>query len=213
MKTIPSYPSYCAGEDGRIYRDGRRLSQRSNGRGYMQVTLSQDGVVVTRYAHRLVCEAFYGPAPSGYECRHKNGIRSDNVPGNLQWSTKVENEGDKVVHDTLVWGDRSSQKVYTSEIVQEARRRASSGEQIKDIAAEWDVNERSLADAVVGRRWKRLPGAITPYSTKRKLKDDQVAAIRALKGMRSQLELAREFGVSPSAVGQIIRRETYQHVP
>lgn len=43
------------------------------------------------YCHYLICNAFHGPRPDGYECDHINGIHTDNRACNLQWVTPAEN--------------------------------------------------------------------------------------------------------------------------
>ena len=41
---------------------------------------------------RLVCEAFYGPAPKGkHVCMHLDENARNNVPTNLAWGTQKEN--------------------------------------------------------------------------------------------------------------------------
>src|SRR3990167_199710 len=96
VSSIPSYPSYCAGTDGRIYRNDRPIAQRQKKNLYYIVTLSQDGKIYTLHVHRLVCESWNGQCPDGMECRHLNNDRTDNRPGNLEWTTKKENEADKL---------------------------------------------------------------------------------------------------------------------
>jgi hypothetical protein len=41
--------------------------------------------------HILICTAFHGPRPDGYQCDHINGIPTDNRACNLQWVTPAEN--------------------------------------------------------------------------------------------------------------------------
>lgn len=160
MRPIPSYPNYFACENGHIWRDGHQLSERSNGKGYMQVSLSISGKVHDRYVHRLVCEAYHGPCPNDRECRHRNGVRSCNQPGNLQWATKAENEADKIIHGTVNSGERNGQAKLNEAMVIEARRRVAAGEQIKDVAADFSMRAARLRDAVRGKKWRHLPGVV-----------------------------------------------------
>jgi len=62
-------------------------------RGHLEVHLCKNGNgSFSRFrVHHLVLEAFIGPRPSGYECNHKNNIKSDNRPKNLEWVTHAEN--------------------------------------------------------------------------------------------------------------------------
>ena len=43
------------------------------------------------HCHILVCTAFHGPRPEGYECDHVNGNNLDWSADNLRWVTKEEN--------------------------------------------------------------------------------------------------------------------------
>ena len=43
------------------------------------------------HCHKLVCTAFHGDRPEGYECDHINGNNLDWSADNLRWVTKEEN--------------------------------------------------------------------------------------------------------------------------
>lgn len=161
-RTIPSYPSYFASSYGRIGRRGgsKCLAGRSNGKGYLRVTLSERNIQHTEYVHRLICEAFRGPCPPNHELRHLNGKRQDNREDNLEWATKTVNEADKIIHGTLNHGERNGGcRLLTKALVLEARRRVANGEQIQHVAALMGVTRTALGDAVTGRKWRHLPGA------------------------------------------------------
>lgn len=213
QKPVHNCPGYFACDNGHIWRNGRKLTAHSNGNGYLRITTSINSRVKTRYVHRMVCEAWHGLCPEGdYQCRHKDGSRNNNRPDNLCWGTRQENEADKEQHGTRLWGERMSHSVLTADMVGEARRRCNAGEQIKDVAADIGIKDRVLADAVTGRRWARLPGAIIPYSTKRKLTDEQVLSIRTRGASETRKHLAAEFGVSRNAIFQALHRKTYTHI-
>ena len=56
----------------------------------------------TRHVHRMVLEAFVGPAPENTECCHNNGDPQDNRVANLRWDTRSSNRRDSVNHGTHV---------------------------------------------------------------------------------------------------------------
>jgi len=94
MRQIPSHPNYSATDGGRVVRTrpgthrtyvGRALNPKPDRAGYLRVSLDYKSV----YVHRLVAEAYYGP--SELEVNHKNGIKSDNSPKNLEYVTPSEN--------------------------------------------------------------------------------------------------------------------------
>lgn len=213
QRTIPSYPAYVADSDGCISRGWRKLTPRDNGHGYMRVTVSMNNKPKTVYVHRLVCEAFHGPAPDSHECRHLNGVRDDNRPENLAWATKATNEADKDRHGTRMKGERMRHARLTEEIVLAAREHARNKGDVAAFAAEHGIPQKTMQDAVFGRRWGWLPGAVEPFHTRRRFTDDQVREIRrrAVVG-ETQLELAAAYGCTGGAIGAITRRESYGHV-
>lgn len=49
--------------------------------------------------HRLVCEAFHGPAPEGKPLAcHANGVKTDNRSENLYWGSYQDNQLDTIKH-------------------------------------------------------------------------------------------------------------------
>lgn len=120
-RDIPGFPSYQASSLGRIRSADRMLAIAPSRRSaahmrpmkgnilcpwragdYWVVSL---GKVRKRGVHRLVCLAFHGRPPSPkHETAHNDGNPTRNVPSNLRWATKIENEADKVVHGTISKG-------------------------------------------------------------------------------------------------------------
>ena len=105
------YEAIATGEmeidpDGRIWRLRKRTADRwtggtrtttcdkvraeSTSGGYLQVRLMRDGHRVAAAAHRLVWLHVHGPIPDGLTVNHKNGIKSDNRPENLELATYSE---------------------------------------------------------------------------------------------------------------------------
>lgn len=77
---------------------GRVLRHGIGRGGYHRVALVRQCHVAVRFVHRLVLEAFVGPAPEGMECCHNNGDKADNRLVNLRWGTRSENMYDKIRH-------------------------------------------------------------------------------------------------------------------
>lgn len=110
-RPIPGYEGYYDVSDqgfvrslDRGRRKGRVLVRRMTGKNgrYWTVRLTVNGVPVDRLIHRLVLEAFVGPAPEGQECRHLDGDCANAKLSNLQWGTRSENNLDKIEHGTHI---------------------------------------------------------------------------------------------------------------
>lgn len=70
---------------------GRILKPQRGGAGYLHVTLRGDGEWSHVDIHRLVLDAFMGPAPDGHECNHIDGDKANNHIDNLEWVTHGAN--------------------------------------------------------------------------------------------------------------------------
>ena len=149
----PVQSRYAAGR-------GRGSFGHDNGHGYLQITLHIDGAVVTRYVHRLVCEAFHGPAPSPlHEAAHGDRTPVHNTPDNLRWATKAENDADKEHHGTVLRGERHPMVRLTVEQVTEIRLRISLGHRQADIAVDFGVAPGTISKIKNGRAWRHLETA------------------------------------------------------
>jgi len=79
-------------EKGFVYN--RILSSYKDNLGYIIIGLSINGHQSKCKVHRLVLEAFIGPAPTKpkrHICNHKNGKKDDNRLSNLEWVTYSQN--------------------------------------------------------------------------------------------------------------------------
>jgi hypothetical protein len=213
QQPIESCPHYYATEKGFIVRDGRKLQMSPNNNGYLRVFPRVGGKTLTKYVHQLVLEAFHGPRPHpDWQSRHLNGNRTDNRSDNLAWSDRATNEADKDLHGTRLFGERATWAVLTDAIVTTARTRVASGEPLQDVADDLGVNRATLGEAVCGKKWKHLSGALEPYSMRRKFSPAQIHDIRIRAKDQTQMSLAREYGVNKEAIRQIVRRITYAHI-
>jgi hypothetical protein len=79
--------------------------------GYVRLTLSKKGIKSRKSVHTLVLEAFVGPAPEGYECRHLDGNKENNCQENLCWGTPQENAADRKKHGTQTGGKAGVRRV------------------------------------------------------------------------------------------------------
>jgi hypothetical protein len=103
-RVVPSLPHYLASSEGRIMRAPHMKLMPNGGKrhygGKPQFGVWEKGqgrfILVfngkTHKVHRLVCEAFNGPAPEGKPvCMHADENSANNRPDNLLWGTQKEN--------------------------------------------------------------------------------------------------------------------------
>lgn len=92
-KDIPGYEGrYQASSMGRIRGPRGTLNKPFIARdGYLVATLYNDRKKIRTGAHRLVALAFIPNPENKPQINHKNGIRTDNRPENLEWVTCSEN--------------------------------------------------------------------------------------------------------------------------
>lgn len=129
--------------------DGQFLVPQLSGRGYPRVRLfGLDGQRHHYMLHRLMCEAFNGPAPSPTAiCRHLNDDRADLRPKNLAWGEHRDNVAD---------GSRNGVRHLgrlTPDQAPVIRRRFAEGQTRKNIAAEFGVNYSTVHRIVAGTMW------------------------------------------------------------
>lgn len=94
FRVIPGYSKYQVSNMGRVkYPDGRIIASKDNANGYCRVGMESD-VTKTRKMvamHKLVMLTFVGERPKNMVINHKNGIKIDNRPENLEYITISQN--------------------------------------------------------------------------------------------------------------------------
>lgn len=91
---VQSLPRRARRGDHFLDVPGRLLKLTRKDTGHLVCGLSANGKTRLVYVHRLVLEAFAGPAPDGTEACHRNDIPTDNRLSNLRWDTSSGNKYD-----------------------------------------------------------------------------------------------------------------------
>lgn len=166
-RIIPGQTNYRVGDDGSVWscapRNGfpdvgwRKLNPARNRDGYLLVSFSRRNKRRLRFVHVLVLEAFVGPRPEGFYCRHLNGNPQDNCLSNLCWGTPKENAADSIRHGTWLHGERAWRAKLTVEKVIEVRNLAAAGMSLTDIAKRLGVTTGAVQAIVCRSNWKHVP--------------------------------------------------------
>jgi hypothetical protein len=151
----------------------RRAENRTGKREYLQVRVMIAGTRVHAMAHRLVWRHFFGPIPNGMVINHRNGIKTDNRPENLELTTPSGNTQHAVsVLRSHPGANQDGQKNPMSKIpdedIQRIRDRYASGNVTQtDLAQEYGITFQHVSAIVRGKTRKASPGPVGDYSSRR----------------------------------------------
>jgi hypothetical protein len=119
----------------------------------------------TVMAHRVVAIANFGPPPhDGAEVNHKNGIKHDNRPTNLEWATKLENVRHAWaagLHDVDRYrvpkiGTRNPNAKLDDDTVRAIHRLLKQGFTHKATASQFGVAPSCVSLIARGARWRHI---------------------------------------------------------
>lgn len=151
---ILSVARFIARNGGSGWQRERILSPSPDKDGYLQLSLSRNGVAVKRKVHTLVLEAFVGPCPDNMQACHGDGEPSNNRLTNLRWDTASANNMDKYAHGTDLNGERSPNAVLSSADVVEIKRSLMDGVSGRQLAARFSVTPSLISKIRHGRAWR-----------------------------------------------------------
>lgn len=151
-RAVPGFEGiYEVSDHGRVRNRERLLRPSRQQRGHMLVAL---GTTAQRYVHRLVLEAFVGPA-KGMECRHLNGNPADNRLVNLTWGTRLENMADRtrLGEHNAPRGTRNPRAVLSEDLVRSIRSAHRSGRKQQEIADEFNIGQSHVWMVINRKLW------------------------------------------------------------
>jgi len=140
--------------------------------GYLQVRKMVEGKRYHASAHRVVWSYFnHSTISRGMTINHRNGIKDDNRPQNLEMVTYSENQ--KHAHKTgLVdqFGQKNPRaKLSDREVVEIRLIYSEGGYTQKDLAIRYGVTFQTISDIVRGKYRTRQGGPIGDYKDRRQI--------------------------------------------
>ena len=137
--------------------NGGLLSPSNGGGGYSLVTLSRGGKHKKGKVHRLVAEAFIGLNARKPCVNHKNGVKTDNRVGNLEWTTV----GDNIRHAFKTGLNPKGEKHHLAKLtikdVNKIKLLLAEGDLFyREIADMFGVGETAIGDIKRGKRWTHV---------------------------------------------------------
>lgn len=167
FREISNWPGYQVGNDGsvRSRRDHgllrshwHLLNPSSDRCGYLRVRLRNFERARRYLVHRLVLEAFVEPCPDGMQCRHLDGVKTNNSLGNLCWGTPLENADDSKRLGVLGrnCGEVNGRAKLTDDKVREIKSLCKQGLSKVMIAKQFEVHWTRIFSIARGGSWKHV---------------------------------------------------------
>lgn len=198
----------------------RFLYQQKSKNGYMMVCLAKDGAKRTYSVHRLVLRAFLGEPQHKHEACHANGIRDDNRIENLRWDTRVNNFKDRESHGNTARGEKNGWSKLNDETVKliladgRSNREIAKTYGIASVTVDKIKNRQAWAhvesDNIIPTDKLRRDGPKGERNASAKLNEEKVRQI--LMDTRSNSDIARDYGITRTAVFYIKTRKNWRHV-
>lgn len=177
-RPIPGREPFEASSWGRIRNASTGCVRKPSlsPQGYEVLRLTNQGKPIS--VHRLVAWTFIGPQPDGLQVNHIDGVKRNNRPENLEYVTARENLAhawrlglsrpvNEIDHD-VPRGEEHSRAKLTAEVVSVARARyVDEHLTLGMLARECGVSEASMRNAVRGKTWAHIPGAVPSPLKKR----------------------------------------------
>ena len=171
-RPITEFPDYAASNFGQIKRivkghgtgkEGRILKARIYPNGYKMLTVCKDHKKHTKTVHYLVASAFLGSRPAGMHINHRDGVKTNNTPDNLEYMKPADNNRHAFTTGLNVpcQGEGTSAAKLSSDDVLRIVELRRAGFSLGKIAKMYPVSVAALGHIFKGRHWRSITG-ITP---------------------------------------------------
>lgn len=143
--------------------DGKPLRGHTDKNGYRNVMLYRGFGGEIFWRHRLVLEAFSGPAPEAHECAHVDGNPSNCCLSNLEWVTKPVNASHKIRHGTHNRGENHPLARLSEEDVHEIDRLRTAGFTYAKIAVQFGLSASVARSIFLRKKWRHVPKLVEVF--------------------------------------------------
>lgn len=133
---------------------GRVLKEYKTPEGYLSVNLCVKNKGKTFLIHHLVAKTFIGDRPERLDINHKNGNKTDNRLGNLEYCTRSENILHAIKKGLIAKGEKHSNAKLTALQVSEIRELYTKKEFIqRELAKMYGVSQSVISDIINQKMW------------------------------------------------------------
>ena len=154
---IKGYPRYLVSNSGIVVdlHNNVEMTQSSNARGYLVVTLVNTEGRKTHQVHRVVLAAFVFNPENKPQVNHKDAIKSNNWVDNLEWATQQENMAHAKKLRLHRRGDNHPGRKLNSEQVAKIRELHKTGlYKQQNLAEKFSVHHSTISLILLKKRWK-----------------------------------------------------------
>lgn len=162
-RSLPRQVLICRGESSYTIKvKGKMLTLNKSKKGYFTVDLFKQVGGKTIHSgtgiHRLVAKAFIPNPEVKEQVNHKDGDKSNNTVGNLEWATCQENMDHAVATGLHVKGERNGPAKLTERRVRMMRKAYDNGAPISKLAELAGVCKQHCSRVVKRNKklWKHL---------------------------------------------------------
>jgi hypothetical protein len=154
---VRSLDRYVKSRIGKRFAKGRVLKQMLGKFGYLTVYLCNKKGKKRKPVHRLVAQSFILNPNNYLEINHKNGIKTDNRVGNLEWCTRSQNMKHAYINGLKSnRGEKHSQAKLTEKQVVEIKSKIIQGCRNIDLAIEYNISAKNISNIKTSRRWAHI---------------------------------------------------------
>lgn len=152
----------CKAGGSHLVPCARRRVEKLMPSGYMLVRAMRDGVRVVGLAHRLVWQAKNGDIPPGMTVNHRNGIRDDNRPKNLELGTSSDQM--RHAHESGLVDQHGSKnpnaKLTDNEVARIRLAYQQGGYTMAQLAGRFGIAFQTVSKLVRGHRRRKQGGPV-----------------------------------------------------
>lgn len=153
---ISGHPAYEVSSWGNVRRGDHLIKAVKTGK-YWIVSLSTNGKTFTARIHRLVIQSFIGlPQFEGAIAAHNDGDTSNNRASNLRWASALENQTDRIRHNTKTRGSDVFGAKLDEASIPLIRERIANGERYPSIASDYGVSVSAICMIKLQRTWTHV---------------------------------------------------------
>lgn len=142
-----------ANRGGTMEIKSRILKQHLNGEGYWEVRFYENKKRIGKRVHRLYTDAFYQNPENKTFVNHKNLIKADNIPCNIELNTPAENSNHALINGAIPLGEQVKHSKLTSKQVLEIYH---SKEKPKELQNKYGITHRMIVKIKNGISWKSV---------------------------------------------------------